>query len=410
MTRITRRQALAFAASIPAASIPLIPGLLVEPARAAGLSAERYEGRVVVVLRMKGGNDGFNTVVPVNDDRYYRARPNIALAKRETLSVSGHEAGLHPALADFMRLMDDGHAGILQSVGYPQPSRSHLRSTEIWQAGSLAADAPAAGWLGRYLDSGCGCDVDVAGVQLGGEPALTLASATRRSRTISHPQLLLRMNPEHAQRVLQRGPVNEPFSHLAVSQSALAGAAALVQHAAGGSGARYGYPDTSFGRGLRWTADMIETETPVRAYHVELGSFETGAASFDTHVDQLAQHEQLYAELGRGVRAFVEQLRATHDLDRVLLVTYSDFGRQLGENTTRGTEHGDASVLLYAGGAVRPGLQGPAADLGQVTNGGLNHQVDFRAVYADILENWFDVPADVVLDERVEPFPLVRRI
>src|SRR5690606_7618864 len=121
--------------------------------------------------------------------------------------------------------------------------------------------------------------------------------------------------------------------------------------------------------------------------------------SFDTHVDQLAQHEQLYAELGRGVRAFVEQLRATHDLDRVLLVTYSDFGRQLGENTTRGTEHGDASVLLYAGGAVRPGLQGPAADLGQVTNGGLNHQVDFRAVYADILENWFDVPADVVLDE-----------
>jgi uncharacterized protein (DUF1501 family) len=403
MSECSRRELLTWFALTPA-----LPRFLVQSAQAASQqSLNVSDQRIVVVVRMLGGNDGLNTIVPVRDDRYYRARPTIAIARQDTLALPG-DLGLNPWLSDFQRLMDAGSAGIVQGVGYPKSSRSHTRSTEIWETGSLAEDSPAEGWLGRYLDHACECASEpLAGVQFSESLGRTLASRTGRSKSIGNTQLLLDMNPEALGQASSRGPRLSRLDYLRQVENSLGDASRQLHRAVKGRGNSFDYPDTAFGQSLRWTGDMIETGSSTRVYYVTIGSFETPqSASFDTHIDQLDKHRTLFSELGRGLTAFARHLRQANQFDRVLLLTFSDFGRQLAENKTRGTDHGDASVLFYMGGAVRAGLMGQAADLTKVHDGGLDATVDFRRIYANVLENWLQVPAASILGDGIEPFAI----
>ncbi|MCY4016124.1 MAG: DUF1501 domain-containing protein [Gammaproteobacteria bacterium] len=408
MPIFNRRQFIRMAAIAPALPYVLGPRALGNTVSSA---AADYDGPVVVMVRLRGGNDGLNTVVPLQDDHYHRARPNIALKRGDTLALSGGDFGLHRSLADFMQLMDRGDAGIVQAVGYPQSSRSHLRANEIWESALPEVEAPATGWLGRYLDSAPhGTEqAPVGGLEFGREAALTLKGAAGRNRLVERPERFANLQAEAMEARLGQGPANPAFEHLGAAERALADVARLAQRASRGAGARHAYPDTAFGRSLRWTADMIETHCSPRAYFVSVGSFDEGAASFDTHIDQLPQHRLLYGELGRGIRAFADHLREAGAFRRVVLLTFSDFGRMLPENRTRGTEHGDASVLLYAGGSVHAGIRGAAPNLGEATDGGVPHRVDFRSVYADVLDNWLAAPAANILSAGVAPFAIVRR-
>jgi uncharacterized protein (DUF1501 family) len=407
MHSISRRELLTWFAIAPT-----LPHFLVRSAEAAAAQGiTSYDGPIVVVLRMLGGNDGFNTVVPFRDDRYYRARPTIALPAKDVLALDGHEVGLHPSLTDFRRLMDDGHAGIVQGVGYPKSSRSHSRATEIWEAGSVADPAPAHGWLGRYLDHACECAPErIIGVQFAETLGKTLSTATKRTASIGHPALLMQMTPSAPMLDSGRGPRPPRMDYLSQVENSLVDASRQLHRAAKGTGRAYDYPNTAFGESLRWTADMIESGCPTRAYYVTIGSFDgPEAVSFDTHIEQTPKHQLLFSELGRGLRAFRDHLRRSKQLDRVLLLTFSDFGRQLPENRTAGTEHGDAGVLFYMGGAVRPGLVGQPGDLGTIKDGGVEATVDFRRIYTDVLANWLAVDAASILRERVQPFPIVNR-
>lgn len=369
------------------------------------------DDRVVVVVRMLGGNDGLNTVVPFRDDRYFGARPTIAIAKQNAISMAGGDLGLNPWLSDVNALIDNGHASIVQGVGYTKSSRSHTRSTEIWETGSVADEPPAEGWLGRYIDHTCECATgSMAGVQFGTERGRTLASKSGRSGLIGNTQILLDMNPDTLMFSDTKGPGSKSFDHLRQAEQALGEASLRLRRAASGSGNTFEYPDTPFGQSLRWTGNMIETGSPMRVYYVTIGSFDTPeAASFDTHIDQPAKHRTLFSELGRGLRSFASHMQKARRLDRVLLLTFSDFGRQLSENRTSGTDHGDASVLFVIGGGVRPGLLGQAADLGTVHDGGLDASVDFRQVYADVLQNWLRVDPAAILGEQIDPFPIIAR-
>ena len=405
MSSISRRDLLTWFALTPT-----VPFFVRRSAQAAALGSESsHDGRVVVVLRLRGGNDGLNTVVPVRDDRYYRARPTIAIPAGETLGIDGSDLGLNPWLADVRRLMDDGHAGIVQGVGYPRSSRSHARATEIWETGSVAARAPEHGWLGRYLDHACECgDEPLAGVHFAESLGRTLASASGRSTSIGHPELLLGMDTAATVADTMRGPRASRLDYLRQVDNGLAHAAHQLHRARAGTGGDFDYPDTAFGQSLRWTGDMIETGCPTRVYYASIGSFDTpSAASFDTHVDQLAKHRILFTELGRGLRAFARHLRRSGQLDRVLLLTFSDFGRLVTENRSGGTEHGDAGVLFVMGGRVRAGLLGEPADLGRVTRGGLDATVDFRDIYADVLQRWLGVDPVEILGNEVGSFPVV---
>ena len=405
MSSITRRDLLTWFALTPT-----VPFFVRRSAEATTRGSEStHDGRVVVVLRLRGGNDGLNTVVPVRDDRYYRARPTIAIPGRQALRIDGSDLGLNPWLADVRRLMDDGHAGIVQGVGYPRSSRSHTRATEIWETGSVAATAPEHGWLGRYLDHACECgDEPLAGVQFAESLGRTLASASGRSASIGHPELLLGMSAAATVADPERGPRASRLDYLRQVDNGLAHAARQLHRARAGTGGELDYPDTAFGQSLRWTGDMIETGCPTRVYYVSIGSFGTpSSASFDTHVDQLAKHRILFTELGRGLRAFARHLRRSGQLDRVLLLTFSDFGRLVAENRSGGTEHGDAGLLFVMGGRVRAGLLGEPANLGKVTRGGLDATVDFRDVYADVLQHWLGIDPAAILGNEVGSFPIV---
>jgi uncharacterized protein (DUF1501 family) len=390
---------------------PTLPRFLVQSAEAAAQQQNPtgYDGRIVVVVRMLGGNDGLNTVIPVRDDRYYKARPTIAIAKEDGIAMPGGDLALNPWLSDIHRLLDEGYASIVQGVGYPNSSRSHTRSTEIWETGSIVNNAPSEGWLGRYLDHACECGrQQLAGVQFAEGLDRTLTSKTGRATAIGHTQLLLEMSPDALTSTETRGPRSGRLDYLRQVENSLGEASRQLHRAIRGSGSRFDYPDTSFGQSLRWTGDMIETGCATRVYYVTIGSFDTPqSASFDTHIDQLARHKILFSEFGSGLRAFASHMQRAGQLNRVLLLTFSDFGRQVIENRTRGTDHGDASVLFLMGGAVRPGLRGDASDLGKVHDGGLDATVDFRRVYADVLLNWLQVEPRTILGEALDPFAVV---
>lgn len=404
MSQLTRRQLLKWSAMAP-----VIPRFLVESAEAVWLQDGAVsDGPIVIIVRMLGGNDGLNTVIPIRDDRYFKARPTIAVSPGEAIPLPGRDLGLNPWLSDVYRLIEDGYAGIVQGVGYPQSSRSHTLSTEIWETAAVSGPPPAHGWMGRYLDHVCeGAPEPMAGVQFADTLGRTLQSQADLSKSVANPHLLLDMDPEE---LVSPGRVSR-FSRLDYLQQVeneLGIMAREIHRAEQGSGNLFDYPDTVFGQSLRWTGNMIETGGPTRVYYVTIGSFDSpGSASFDTHVDELAKHRILFSEFGRGLRAFAGHMQRAGQLDRVLLVTFSDFGRLVEENDTHGTEHGDASVLFVMGGRVRAGLLGEPADLGKVQNGGLEPTLDFRQVYASVLEQWLGVETATVLGERITPFRIV---
>ena len=388
------------------AAAPVLPGFLVRSAAAVNAQGvPGHDGPIVVAVRLLGGNDGLNTVVPVHDDRYYRVRPTIGIPRSETLPLAGGDLGLNPWLRDYLSVMDDGHAAIIQGVGYPNSSRSHSRGTEIFQTGSVEEPAPAHGWLGRYLDRDA--PEGMAGVQFGPELEKTLSTESGRTKSIGNPNLLLDIDADSFGSRSSES-ASERLRRLQAVESQLSSVTRQLRQATGGSGVRHAYPDTEFGQSLRWAADMIETGAPTRVFLATLGSFATFTSpSFDTHSRELDMHRILYSDFGRGVGAFVEQMRRTGNLDRVLLLTFSEFGRQVAENRSNGTDHGDAGVMFLAGGGVQPGLLGQPSDLGRVHDGGLEPGVDFRQVYGSILRDWLSVDPAPVLGQDVEPYPVL---
>lgn len=394
------------------ALLPVLPALSVDAAASldpAGSSPDvtvtgqrASSCRRLLLIRLAGGNDGLNALVPFRDDIYYRSRPGIALSAQSLLSLDGRDLGLHGSLADFKQLIDDGSAGIIQNVGYPRASRSHRRATEIWAAGSTARPAPEAGWLGRWADES-GRDRCVKGFTLGDATSPALHSSAQRTETVSHPEALRAMAAIVGTSESARG--NTQLAHLHRVEGRLRNYARQFERASAGSGCRYRYPDTEFGAALRWTANLIETDSTAQVFHATLGSFESGF-SFDTHLHQLAAHKALFAEFAGSLNAFARQLQTIGRWNDTLVMTYSDFGRQIAENTFGGTDHGDAGLMFLAGGRVAAGVHGGVPDLAGARNGGLVPRVDFRSVFSTVLNEWFNADSAKILGSSVAPYAL----
>ncbi len=399
MSKMSRRQMLTWCAVAP-----VLPRLIVASAEAAApQTTSVYDGPVVIVVWLVGGNDGLYSVVPVNDDRYYRARPTIAIPKAQTITMPGGDLGLNPWLIDYKRLMDDGHAAIVQGVGYPNSSRKHVRGIEIFETGSVTEPAPKQGWLGRYVDN---YSDPLTGIQFADRLGRALNSA--RAKSIGNPNLLLDLNADKFESAIPARPASPKLDFLQQVENGLGDAARQLRRATRGSGSSFEYPNTDFGQSLRWTADMIETGCPTRVYYLTLGSMATRTSpSFDTHTGQLDVHKTLYSEFGRSLRVFADHMKKTGQFNRVLLLTFSEFGRMLEENGSGGTEHGEASLMFVVGGKVRPGLLGKPVDLGRLHNGGPEPNIDFRQVYASVLRDWLEADPQKVLGEPMEPFHIV---
>jgi uncharacterized protein (DUF1501 family) len=371
-------------------------------------------GRVLVVIQLDGGNDGLNTVVPYQDDVYRRSRPQLAVPAGEVHRLDDR-VGLHPALTNLRRLHEDGQLAIVQSVGYPNPNRSHFESMAIWQTGQLGPRAESAGWLARCLDHRfLGLGGDAPALQIG-DAALpqalygsrrhvpSLADLEQFRRRLGIADLRLAGQQRAALDDVTGRERGAPGSLLQFVQRTAATTYATSARLDAVVGARYAganYPESGLARRLGLIAKLIQAGLGTSIYYTQL----TG---FDTHANQQYTHANLLSDLAGALKAFLDDLRQAREAGRVLVLVFSEFGRRLAENASGGTDHGTAAPVFLLGSAVRPGLHGSYPNLIDLVDGDPRHSVDFRRIYATILDRWLQCPSQPILGESFDHVPVL---
>jgi uncharacterized protein (DUF1501 family) len=395
-TVVTRRAFLArgLRDSTLIAMAPTLPGFL---ARTAWAAEAARDGRILVVVQLDGGNDGINTVVPFKDEGYTRYRKAIRLPEQRLIKING-EIGLHPAMGGAARLLESGRLAIVPGVGYPNPSRSHFRSRAIWQSARLdPREHTGLGWIGRALDDGTPPHAGAPAAVLIGPDSPPPALRGRRSVSAALNRLddyALAGKVDHAAAT----PEDELGQFLRRSLLDAYATADRLETVAQARDSQRSYPESELGRRLRLAARLIKAGLGTRVYYLEQGDY-------DTHGHQLARHAPLLEDLSSTLESFLDDLAASHLADRVLVLVFSEFGRRVQENGSMGTDHGTAAPVFLAGPGVRPGLWGSYPSLTDLQDGDLKMSVDFRRVYAAILEGWLGLPSHAALGGVFEPLP-----
>jgi uncharacterized protein (DUF1501 family) len=399
-----------------------VPALLASAAEALADSPRRNpDGRILIVVQLDGGNDGLNTVVPHGDDVYHKSRPKLALRTQDLKPIDDH-VGLNPALDVFAKLLEEGRLAIVQSVGYPNPNRSHFESMAIWHTARLDPPREAPGWLARAMDAGPAPAAGAADAPAfhiaeealpqalrGGRqpvPSLARVEQFRRRLGVQEPGRAIEERAaldRIAARAEGQAKANPLLQFVArstlVSYASSARVEQVLHQDEDEPAARY--PDSyGLARRLRLIARLIRAGLTTPIYYTQLGGF-------DTHADQKYRHDGLLRELGGSLRPFLADLEASGAGDRVTLLVFSEFGRRLRENASGGTDHGTAAPVFLLGRPVQGGLVGPYPDLANLADGDPKHAIDFRRIYATILERWLGLPAETVLGQSFELLPLL---
>ncbi len=384
--------------------------LAVDPNRAGS-----SKGRVLVILQLDGGNDGLNTVVPYRDDAYRRLRPRLRLDEKEVRRVDDR-VGLHPSLAGFSTLLESGRLAIVQGVGYPNPTRSHFESMATWQSARLDPGANATGWLARALDARAGGvegDSPAIHVDDSPTPLALVGGQCRVPSVVDLDRLRRRIGPpgadagEHREALdrlgrQRRGGPGSLLEFVERSATITYASSARLQAVALGDDPGRAYPESHGLAGrLKLIARLIKAGLTTSIYYAQVGGF-------DTHAGQAESHATLLREVGDSLKAFLDDLKSSGEADRVLVLAFSEFGRRPFENASGGTDHGTAGPAFLLGDRVRAGLHGAYPDLADLEDGDPRHAVDFRRVYASVLEGWLNTPSLPILGQPFEPLPVIR--
>jgi uncharacterized protein (DUF1501 family) len=411
------------------------------PRPALGLSsiAGVNEDRILVVVQLSGGNDGLNTLVPFRDDNYRRVRPTIGLIPDQVHQLSrngangAHDVGLHPALTHIRSMYDDGLCSIIQSVGYPNPNRSHFASMDIWHTADTTGTGD--GWIGRYIDSQCcGYGKGESGaaegaprpvshppIAIGRAMPLALQGRTTMPVSLESPEQFRWSGDRNEQlaaayeQLINRPPAGvNPAGHddhdetpadFLIRTALDARVSSETVRKAVATPSLATYPRTQFANQLSMVGSMIRAGLGTRVYYVSLGGFDTHAGQGGAQ----GQHARLLAQLGEAMDAFYKDLTAQGNHKRVLSVCFSEFGRRVGQNASGGTDHGTAAPMFLFGPMVRAGVHGPNPDLRDLDEGDLKFNIDFRQVYAEVLDSWLQADSLSVLGERYRTLNLLRQ-
>jgi uncharacterized protein (DUF1501 family) len=405
---ISRRDFLSAGATSAAviATTTQVPHFLLEAAAAPG--AAPYD-RVLVVIQLTGGNDGLNTIVPYGDDQYHRNRFETRIRAADALPIDDY-VGFHPRLRGLAQLLEAQQLAIVQGVGYPHPNRSHFESMDIWHTAMQAQGTRVSGWLGRYLDdqAGVAADAHVPAVHFGSRSQpLALAGLNVHVPSIDSIDgfrlrgLETRKLRERVQRATDapRELADGLLGFLkSASQAALA-ASREVQQAVTDYSTPVDYPATDLANQLRSVAQLVDAGLATRIYYVTLDGF-------DTHSQQAEAHAALLGELGDALSAFLGDLSHHGHAERTAVLVFSEFGRRVKENASRGTDHGAAAPMFLAGGGVRGGVIGSHPSLTDLDDGDLRFHTDFRQVYATVLEEWLGAASQGVLQGKFDKLRL----
>jgi uncharacterized protein (DUF1501 family) len=396
------------------------------------------EDRVLVVIQLSGGNDGLNTVIPFRDDNYRRVRPTIAIPNADVHQLSrngagnAHDVGLHPALTKLREMYDEGLCSVVQSVGYPNPNRSHFASMDIWHTADT--NGTGDGWIGKYIDSQCcGFGKGESGnaesttaptspitrveppIAIGRDMPLALQGRGMMPVSLESPDAFrwagdrIDALAETYQKILDGSPLPDDDDHAPasfllrtaldarVSSDTIRKAVAVPSLAP--------YPRTQLGNQMSMIGSMIRAGMKTRVYYVSLGGFDTHAGQGGSQ----GQHARLLTQLADAVNSFYKDLTAQGNAGRVLSVCFSEFGRRVGQNASGGTDHGTAAPMFLFGPMLNAGVHGPNPNLRDLDSGDLKYQIDFRQVYAEVLDRWLATDSNAVLGSQYRHLNLLRK-
>lgn len=412
------------------------------------------EDHILVVVQLSGGNDGLNTVIPFAFDPYYKLRPGLGVPADQVLHLSKADGvGLHPQMTGIRELYDEGMCAIVQGVGYPNPNRSHFKSMDIWHTADTTATGD--GWLGRYFDSQC-CgfgkgesgrpeprsattlqpsnsassardtgvqpvpspspDSSMPGIAIG--RTAPLAMQGRKVKPVSfetedlfrwigrdiHPAL---GEPYDAMQARGAEGGVDPASNAAFLMRTAMDAqvsSELIRKAVRQRPLAEYPGNNPLAQQLAMVSAMIRGGLPTRVYYVQLGGFDTHAGQGGAN----GAHATLLGRFASAVRAFYRDLGAAGIDGRVLTMSFSEFGRRVAQNASGGTDHGTAAPMFLFGPMVRPGVLTEHPSMTDLDEGDLRFRVDFRSVYAGILEGWLGGDSKVILEGTYKPAPVIR--
>ena len=343
-------------------------------------SAERPSQRILVLIELKGGNDGLNTLVPYTDQRYYQLRSGLAVKRDSVLQLS-ENLGFNPSLKALMEIWQQKQLAVVAGVGYPQPNRSHFRSIEIWETGSSSSQYLHTGWLARTLPQMPEPSRAIAdGAAIGGD-AGPLAGGGLRLVIMHNLKQFFRQAKRVQQ--IEASSRNPALKHLlAVQNDVYRSARELDQKINIQLPSDVVFPKAIIGRHLQTAALLIAGGAAIPVIKVSHGGF-------DTHANQRNLHERLLEQLAEAMSAFRRAMQQMGLWEQVLMMTYSEFGRRPAENGSRGTDHGTAAPHLVMGGKVKGGLYGRQPSLRELENGDLKFSVDYRSLYATVGRRWW---------------------
>lgn len=360
------------------------------------VSKNTLKHKKLVIIQLSGGNDGLNTIIPYRNDIYYRNRPTLAIQKNNLIKATD-ELGFHQNLAPLKNLYDKGYLSIINNVGYPNPSRSHFRSKDIWQTASNADEYLNSGWVGRFIEkygenpySGIELD-DSLSLIMKGENVNGIATKDPRvlfgnTQTPFFSKLLKEQTDQH----LSEHNLGYLYKTMIEAKSS----AKYIYETSKTYKSDLDYPKNAFGKQLKTTAEFINSDLKSKVYYVSMGGF-------DTHAGQLNRQDKLLKTYSESVEVFVNDLKKNNTFKDTLILTFSEFGRRVQQNAANGTDHGAANnVFLIGENLKKNGFYNYAPDLLNLDNNGdLIHTVDFRSVYATILDKWLQVDDASILNK-----------
>ncbi len=360
-------------------------------------------GRKLVIVQLSGGNDGLNTIVPYRNDIYYKQRPTLAILGEQVLKVTD-SLGFNKSMLPLADHFNNGQMTVINNVGYPNPDRSHFRSMDIWHTASDANEFLSTGWLGRYLDSDCSqCNTGHNAIELNDKLSLALKGTDRKGLAFDGIQYL-----NEVMRQTSRHPIaavhphdNDNLSYLYKTYAEAASSSRYIYDKSRIYKAKTSFPATDFGRDLQLIAELINSGCSTTVYYVSLGGF-------DTHNAQKGRQERLLKTYSDALDAFMKELKLQATLDDTLVMTFSEFGRRVKQNGSNGTDHGTANNLILMGGKLKnAGMHNSGPNLTDLDDGDLKHQIDFRNVYATLLNKWLGVDHKQLLGKGYEIMPLI---
>ena len=404
----TRREFLksAIGASAVVSLAPVLPSFLRQAACAADGGNGQREN-VLVVVQLSGGNDGLNTVVPYEDDAYGRNRTTLRLDPRGLHKIDSL-LGFHPEMQAVWKLYQEGLLSVVQGVGYPNNDRSHEIAMRDWHTAQPGNATCQTGWVGRAIDlMGEQKAGSIPGAFVG--PIATPFALNARRSVVpsirSLDQLTLHQGRLQAGLISDEAGTDGLLDHLRLAATSARDTSQRVEQVLDSSAeAGTEYPPFQLAGLLKQVAQLIRARIGIRIFFTELGG--GGIGGFDNHAGQRDNHAALLRQFSESVAAFARDLQRDGHLERVVLMTVSEFGRTLAENGRRGTGHGDAAPLFLVGGGLQGGLIGPHPSLTELDNGAPESHTDFRRVYATVLDQWLGLDSRGVLGEEYQPLSL----